>query len=176
MIIHSWIWDSRTKKSAGFEASHMSQISYKSTGKLKLSTVLWLLRIYTCRKNSAIQYTSIYISIPIAYQSTKRPTSSVCFPLRKRLEPAAKHEIFSMKLPLPKTWCWTKKLITTVVRYYKKTHIFLAPVALSWRNPTWQESWLGAELRPAVFELAVILWDLVARSNALKARTKWMVA
>ena len=179
MILHSWIWDSWTKKSAGFEASHMSQISYKSTGKLllKLSTVLWLLRIYTC----SIQCHTVYINI---HQHTNRipitkarPTSSVCFPLRKRLEPAAKHEIFSMKLPLPKTWCLTKKLVTTVVRYYKKkTNFFLAPVALSWRNPTWHESWLGAELRPAVFELAVILWDLVARSNALKARTKWMVA
>lgn len=65
MIIHSWIWDSRTKKSAGFEASHMSQISYKSTGKLKLSTVLWLLRIYTC----SIQCHTVYINI---HQHTNR--------------------------------------------------------------------------------------------------------
>lgn len=108
---------------------------------------------------SAIQYTSIYISIPIAYESPKRPTSSVCFPLRKRLEPAAKHEIFSMKLPLPKTWCWTKKLITTVVRSYN-TPLFSCTRGVVLTES--QESWLGAELRPAVFELAVILWDLVA--------------
>ncbi len=87
-------WRFWGEKVARFEASHMSQISYKSTGKLtsKLATMLWLWRIYTC----SIQCHTVYISIPIAYQSPKRPTSSVCFPLW-RLEPSL-HEI-GMKLP-----------------------------------------------------------------------------